>query len=460
MNSTLAALVLLGAWALAAAAQALDKPSADSQAANRPAHRELALSLRQAVDLATAPDGNARVALAAEMVEQARAQSDQSRAAFLPHLDGSVSQQSIVRNLEAFGIRLDNSPIPGFAFPSIVGPFDVFDARLSATQTIFDWSTIQRYRSSKLRSAAAREQESGTRDEVSAQVARAYVVMLRAQEQVDTARADVELAEALVKLAANRKDAGTGTGIEVTRAQVQLTNERQKLLFRENERRSAQLQLSRLMGVSLSAELRLTTPLQTPEVYSLTVEPAMAEALENRSDWKAQQKREEALRRADGAVKSERLPSVSGFGDYGSIGSHVSSAVPTRTFGVVLKVPVFDGGRREARRVESFSVLRQEEIRTRDLREQIELELRLALDSLNSSVSQVAAAESGLSLARQEQEQARRRYEAGVGSSIEVTDAQTRLARARQNRTDAMVLYNLARIDWGEARGRIETVIP
>jgi outer membrane protein TolC len=159
-------------------------------------------------------------------------------------------------------------------------------------------------------------------------------------------------------------------------------------------------------------------------------------------------------------VKSERLPSLSGFGDYGSIGSHVSSAVPTRTFGVALRVPIFDGGRREARRSESLSVLRQEEIRGHDLRQQIELELRLALDSLNSSYSQVAAAESGLSLAQQEQEQAGRRYEAGVGSSIEITDAQTRLARARQNRTDALVLYNLARIDWGEARGRIETVIP
>ena len=422
--------------------------------------RELAISLRQAVDLATAPDGNTRVALAAEMVEQADSQSNQSRAALLPHVEGSVSQQSIVRNLEAVGIQFDTPPFPGFNFPVVVGPFDVFDARLSATQMIFDWSAIQRYRSAKLQSSAARQEESSTREEVSAQVARAYVVMLRSQEQVDTARADVELAEALEKLAASRKDAGTGTGIEVTRAQVQLANERQKLLIRENERRSAQLQLSRLMGVSLSTELRLTTPLQPPEMQAAEVEPALAEALEHRSDWNAQLQREEALRRADGSVKSERLPSLSGFGDYGSIGSHANSAVPTRTFGVALKVPIFDGGRRDARRSESFSRLRQEEIRSRDLRQQIELELRLAFDSLNSAVSQVETAESGLALARQEQEQAQRRYEAGVGSSIEITDAQTRLARARQNRTDALVLYNLARIDWGEARGLIETVIP
>lgn len=449
------ALVTIAAAAVAAAAQTPGSPPSSSQPP-----RELALSLRQAVELAIAPDGNTRVALVAELAEQARSQTNQSRAAFLPHIDGSVSQQNIVRNLRAFGIRFDTPPVPGFQFPSIVGPFDVFDARLTAAQTIFDWSAIQRYRSAKLQSSAARRQESSTREEVSAQVARAYVVMLRAQEQVDTARADVELAEALEKLAASRKDAGTGTGIEVTRAQVQLANERQKLLVRENERRSAQLQLSRLMGVSLSTELRLTTPLQPPGMAEAEVEPALAEALEHRSDWKAQQEREEALRRADGSVKSERLPSLSGFGDYGSIGSHASSAVPTRTFGVALKVPIFDGGRREARRSESFSRLRQEEIRGRDLRQQIELELRLAFDSLISSVSQVEAAESGLSLAQQEQEQARRRYEAGVGSSIEITDAQTRLARARQNRTDALVLYNLARIDWGEARGRIDTAIP
>lgn len=450
MTRVFAAFVSFAAGAVLVTAQPRDSASP----------RELAISLRQAVDLATARDGNTRVALAAELVEQAHSQSNQSRAALLPHVEGSVSQQSIVRNLEAVGIQFDTPPFPGFAFPVVVGPFDVFDARLSATQMIFDWSAIQRYRSAKLQSSAARQEQSSTREEVSAQVARAYVVMLRAQEQVDTARADVELAEALVQLAANRKDAGTGTGIEVTRAQVQLANERQKLLVRENERRSAQLQLSRLMGISLSTELRLTTPLQPPEMQAVEVEPALAEALEHRYDWKAQQQREEALRRADGSVKSERLPSLSGFGDYGSIGSHASSAIPTRTFGVALKVPIFDGGRRDARRSESFSRLRQEEIRSRDLRQQIELELRLAFDSLNSSVSQVEAAESGLTLARQEQEQAQRRYEAGVGSSIEITDAQTRLARARQNRTDALVLYNLARIDWGEARGRIETVIP
>ncbi|MCB1021131.1 MAG: TolC family protein, partial [Acidobacteria bacterium] len=121
---------------------------------------------------------------------------------------------------------------------------------------------------------------------------------------------------------------------------------------------------------------------------------------------------------------------------------------------------VFDGGRREARRSETASLARQESIRTRDLRRQIEMEVRLTADSLATAAEQVEVAKAGLELAEEEQDRAKRRYEAGVGTSLEATDAQTRLARARQSVVDALGLYNLARIDWSEARGRIESVIP
>ena len=49
----------------------------------------------------------------------------------------------------------------------------------------------------------------------------------------------------------------------------------------------------------------------------------------------------------------ERLPSLAAFGDYGSSGSAINNSVPTRTYGVSLRVPIFDGGRRDARRAEA-----------------------------------------------------------------------------------------------------------
>jgi outer membrane protein TolC len=173
----------------------------------------------------------------------------------------------------------------------------------------------------------------------------------------------------------------------------------------------------------------------------------------------AQEKRLEAARLNYSSVKMERLPSVGIFGDYGAIGLAINDSVPTRTYGFTVKVPVYDGGGRDARRAQSSSQLRQEQIRRDDLRAQIELEVHLALDNLRSAEEQVRAAEEGLALAENELAQARRRYQAGVAYGLEVTDAQTRLERARDNRISALSNYNLARIQQALATGTIRQFI-
>ena len=89
----------------------------------------------------------------------------------------------------------------------------------------------------------------------------------------------------------------------------------------------------------------------------------------------------------------------------------------------------------------------------------MELDVRLAVDSLRSADDQVRVAEEGLQLSEHELAQARRRYEAGVTNSVEVTDAQTRLDRARDNRISALYNYNLARIDLATAMGTIQSMI-
>jgi outer membrane protein len=156
----------------------------------------------------------------------------------------------------------------------------------------------------------------------------------------------------------------------------------------------------------------------------------------------------------------ERIPTLSVFGDYGSSGNAINDSLPTRAIGFAVRIPVFDGGRRDARRAEAGSQVRQEVIRERDLRAQIELETRTALDSLASAAEQVRTAEEGLVLAENELAQAQRRYKSGVGTSIEVTDAQTRLERARENRIAALFSHNLARIDLSSATGTIGQMIP
>lgn len=437
---------------LAWLAPLLAQPQATQE---RPA---LQLTLKRAVDQALSAEGNPRVQLSEESMTQAKSRSAEARAALLPDFEAFVGEQNETRNLAAFGLRFD-IPIAGFRFPSVVGPFNVFDARATVNQSIFDFSSIRRLQASKAAVRAARADTENTDDQVAAQVAKAYLAALRTDAEVDAGSANVALAEAILKSTENQKAAGTGTGIEVTRARVQLSNERQRLLISENDRRRAYLQLLRSMNLRLDTRVELTSKLAYTPVDAETFHTARADALKLRADLKAQQEREQNARLASSATRLERLPSLMGFGDYGSIGTGITNAVPTRTYGVSLRVPVFDGGRRDARRAESASQFRQERIRTNDLKDQVDLEVQLAIDSLRSAEDQVKVAEEGLALSENELAQARRRYEAGVANSLEVTDAQTRLARARDNRIAALYSHNQARIDLGQATGAIRRMI-
>ncbi len=412
------------------------------------------LSLKRAAEIALAADGNVRIALAEQSVEQAVAREKQARAGFFPSIDGTSSGRNQTNDLKTFGFSFGAAAL-GFSIPTFVGPFTVFDARVQANQSVLDLTIFRKFRAAQANTRAAKLDSETARTQVTDQVARAYLACVRADEALDSARSDVDLSEALVKLALSQKDAGTGTGIEVTRAQVQLSNDRTRLTLALNERTRTALNLMRTIGLSMEADLNFTDKLTLVPVTEGALAAAVNGAKIARAELKAQRQKEEAAKLNYGAVRAERLPSIGAFGDYGSTGPAMNDSRATRDVGVSLKIPLYDGGRRGGRYTESLSQYEQEKLRTKDLERQVELEVRVAFDNLNSARTQVATANDGLQLAENELAQARRRYEAGVTNSIEVTDAQTRLARARDNRVSALYNYNLARLDLATATGSI-----
>ncbi len=422
----------------------------------------LVLSLKRAVEIAVAPEGNAQIQLSGEALQQARMRSGQAKAALLPDISSSLTYRNQTMNLRANGLRFDIPTIPGysFAFPSLVGPFGVTDARISGSQSIFDFSSIRRFQAAKSGVSAAESDVSNAQEQVAGRVARAYLLAIRADADLEAAKANIALSQAVLQQAENQKKAGTGTGIEITRAKVQLANDQQRRLVSENAKRSAHLQLLRSMNVQMDIDLELTDKLGYLPVDKITLEQAKAQAMSSRPDLKAQMQREQSARLSASATKLERLPSLGFFGDYGSIGSSIfDSSLPTRTYGLTLRIPIFDGGRRDARRTEAASQYRAETVRTKDLKNQIELDIRLALDALRSAEEQVDVAREGLDLSENELAQARRRYEAGMANSLEVTDAQTRLERARDNQVQALYNYNVARIDLEQAMGNVRGTV-
>jgi outer membrane protein len=203
------------------------------------AENALPLSMKRAIEIALAPEGSPRIALAEESIKLAQEQIKEAKAALLPDIESSINERRQTTNLRAFGFNFVFPEIPGVAFtiPDIVGPFSVFDARATASQSVFDYAAITRYKASKVNVESIKSDYDAAKNQVADQVARAYVAALRAAAALETAQANIDLSNALLKLAETQKEAGTGTGIETVRAQVQLANDRQRLVVDEDNRR-------------------------------------------------------------------------------------------------------------------------------------------------------------------------------------------------------------------------------
>ncbi|MBA5872424.1 MAG: hypothetical protein GDA68_20880 [Nitrospira sp. CR2.1] len=414
---------------------------------------DLRLSLHDAIQASI--DNNATVRLLKERIAAAQSAASTSLGAMLPNVSGFLNGRSQTVNLAAFGLPPERLSGLGLS-RSVTDPFEVYDARASLVQHLFSLSLIQRWRAAKTGiEVATLEAEIAKRD-VMATVGLLYMEALRADEAVKARWADIELSQQLLKLAQDRKAAGVATGLDVTREEVQLENTRQRLLVAQNDHESARLNLIRALGIDFDVHLVLTDSLTFVNVVHEKPDVALATAQENRTELKAQANRQRLASLSHSSVESERVPSLSLNGDYGWIGLKPDEAYATRTLGLTLSVPIFDGGQREGRISETRSRVRQEAIRMKDVSDQVSLEVRNALLTLESSTQQVGVSHKGLDLAQKELAFARDRFAAGLATNIEVTNAQTSVARARDNVIEALFRFNASRINLARAKGELE----
>lgn len=403
------------------------------------------LTLNAAIQAAL--ENNPGVRISDESEVQARARVEEQRAVLAPNVNGLVSHADQTINLGARGLNF-----PGLPFPHRVGPFGDTETRVQFSEPL-DLSLIRRYQSSKRTADSAQFETEAIKNKIASTVARLYFGVQSANAFVGAVRAQIELDQSLLKLARDRQEVGTGTGLDVTRAQSRLAANQHRLLQSQNDLRTAELQLLRAMGERLDSRVELTDSMTGTTVPAVPADEAVTAAFRNRPELRSEEKKLEAARLTFGAARAEVLPTVQAFADYGNSGNVSSSFLPTRTIGAQLNVPLFDAGRRAAHRKSAESQLRQAEVRAKDVRDQIELEVRLAVDNLASAREQLKAAEQSLKLAQEELDLSRLRFEAQVTTQIDVLNAQAELATARSRHVNALFTLKSAEIDYQRAAG-------
>lgn len=411
------------------------------------------LSFAQAVALAG--QQNAQVQLASLRTGEAQAKVTQSRGALLPSLTAQATMSDRTFNLYALGISLPTAP--GAApYPALQGPVWDSEARLKFSQPVFDWASWQKLRSSRLGLVGARADQ-GLAGEAAAQVAAlAWLRAARAEAIVAARAEDLRLAEELQSLAEAQLAAGTAPNIDVTRARTQVAASRGAASVARNQRDRARIDLARALGLDPATPLVLADTLDASLGASeapLEAAAAVAFALEHRDELRGEQARMQRARADRAATQAERLPRVDASLDWGLSGEHYGDAIRTRTWGLALTMPLVDGFRREGKLAEQAHLVRESEVRERDMRAQVEAEVSGALLDLASGAEQQAVAGERLALALDEVAQARERFTSGVAGNIEVINAQSSLVRARDADIDARFAVASARTSLARAAG-------
>lgn len=395
--------------------------------------------------------------LAAVLGEQRVKSADASRWAawsgLLPTVSASLMQAKEQINLEAYGFPVAPGESP------IIGPFTVSDHRLSVTQTLFSYGAVESARSGNAIKTAAAYANQDVRDQVVVVVAGMYLQVVSTQSRIEAARAQLSTAKALYDRAVALKQAGMAAGVETIRAQVQMENQRQRVIYYENEFAKQKLQLARAIGLPLSQEYDLSDRFPYGALDNMSPTDAISRAMATRADYKSALELVKAAEFSRQAAIGSLLPTLGLAADIGSIGQQWGSA--QRTFSLVASVhiPLFQSGRERSRILAAGASLQQERALLADLRARIEYEVRAALLDVDAAGQRVKVAQGTSELAALQLTQAQDRYTAGIASHLEVVQAQEAVATATDNLISSQFAHSLAKGALARALGIAEASV-
>jgi outer membrane protein len=407
----------------------------------------LQLTLKQAVQLALKQ--NPQRIIAQLLVSESDRRSQVARSALLPQAKLTAQAALSQYNLQT----VESAPRPTAA-----GPYQFIEAGPAYSQTILNLPLIREYQIGQEGRKESRADEQTSRETVVGAVVDQYLLLLRALATRDAASARVALAQRLYDQANDLQKTGVGLNIDTVRANVELQNERQNLIDAETQTRTSRYGLAELLDLPREQDLEVTDQLDFYELPTLEKETLLNQALQDRPEIRSLNSQKRIAKLSTDAVREQRLPQLGFSGFWSYQGQHFNDGIPGYTYDIALEFPLFTSGRIRAQH--AIAQLEEEHVaqNRRILEDRIVREVKTALDELNAARNAVDVATLGFKLAEEEVAQAQRRFQAGITTNVEVITAQDALARASDNRINALFRFNLSRANLAQATGTIEAM--
>lgn len=424
-----------------------------------PAAQHFEFSAAEAVDYARKNSVQVRNALLQIQIRQ-QGNREITSAAF-PQVNGSV-------NLTKY-IDLPTSLIPGEFFGGAPGTFIPvqFGTEYNGTygftidQLLFDGQVFVGLQARRASIDYYTTAAQVTEEQIKANVYKIYYQLVVGQKQISTMDANIARAEKLLSDTRALYDNGFMEKLDVDRASVVLANLRTEKAKLENTIKTGYIGLKYLMGMPVKTDLVLTDSLSDETIKEDILTDSVR--YEDRKEFQLLQTQIKLNKYDIKRHQFTYIPTVSLTGNYSRNAQRNSfdffksgrDWFTITYIGLNLNIPIFDGFAKDSRIKAARLALQQTENQVEDLKNQIEQEVNTAITDIRDAIITLDAQKRNMELATQVYNQTKLKYDNGLGSTLEITNAETELRTAQNNYYNALYDAVVARIDYLKAIGKL-----
>lgn len=324
--------------------------------------------------------------------------------------------------------------------------YENYNTGISASYNLFNgFRTKAGYNAAKDNYEANIFQHESIKQDLVLNIIYAYYKTLQAERILKSAEEAVNNSQLHLEFAIARNKAGMATRSDILKSEVELSNAELEKIKAANTLLAAKGNLNQLMGLPSNHPTEIVDDLSeleenTEQSYDLL----LAEAMSSRTEVKRFQSLLNAQQNYIQVAKGDYYPGLSANANYNFAGTEISGMQQNWWLGMTLTIPVFKGFSTKARVTGEELALKGLEKDLDALKQQIGQEVWNAFLAVNESIDKIETSAKGLESARENLSIAEGEYKEGIGSIIQLTDAQTTFVTAEQNYIRSIADYKIA----------------
>jgi outer membrane protein len=423
------------------------------------AQQTYSFTAQQAVDYAMKNSVNVQNAL--KDVEIQLQQNREITSAAYPQLSGNIN----VTNY----LKLPTQLIPAEFFGGTPGDFEAvqFGTKWNGTygatlnQLLFDGQVFVGLQARKASIEYRERNVEVTKETIKANVYKIYYQLVVGRKQIALLDANIVRAEKLLHDTKALFENGFQEKLDVDRVNVLLSNLRTQKTRVENQLQSGYLGLKYLMGMPVKYDLNLSDTLTTEFMRNGVLTDSVR--YEDRQEFQFMKSLEKLNTYDIKRYKYTYIPTISLVGNYNRMAQREKFTFfkgnelwfPTAYIGLQVNIPIFDGFARDARIKTAKLNLQKTQISIEGLKNQINNEVSTASITIKNALIAIEEQTKNMTLAEEVYEQTKKKYESGLGTNLEITNAETDLREAQNNYFTALYDGIVARVEYLRAIGKL-----